>query len=245
MSKGSAPKAPKVPNAGKLLQAASNTTPFGSATVGEEGTNVTLNPELQGVVSGAGGAAQNFVGQLPTEAFSLSDVPQGIDLQSNFFNQQLGLLEPGFNDQLRDFEVRAAERGLPIGSESFAAGLEPLLRSQNLARQQAAFGAVQLTPQEEQRQLANALLERQLPFQEAGQSLGLLNQVPVPQPNPIGSNILNTNFANQNAAFGNQLNSFNQQQAGLGSLLGAVGTIGGGLLGGPFGASLGKSLFGK
>lgn len=226
MGKKSAPKPPDPFRTAQAqtdanLQSAQNTLrlnaldrrgPFGSATFARDasglptGQNVSLTPGLQDTVNQATSAAERLSGFLPQDSFQLSSVPQGLPLAQNFFNQQAGLLAPQFSDQLRDFEVRAAERGLPVGSESFNAAFDPILRSQNLALQQVAGQAVQLTPQEEQRQIGNALLERQLPFQETGQALGLLEQTPVPsfapQPNsgvaaPDIEGLVQNNFANQ------------------------------------------------
>lgn len=215
------------------LNALDRTGPFGSVqfTRNAEGVptgqTAALSPQLQGIFDPTAAAATNLAGLLPQGRFQLSDVPQGIDLQSNFFDQQLGLLEPTFARQRQAAEVRLGERGLPVGSEAEGNLLGPLLESQNLARQQAAFGAVQLTPQEEQRQIQNALLERQLPFQETGQALGLLNQVPTPgfAPQPTAG-ISAPNFQGlQQQNFQNQAQIASDRNAALGSILGAAGGL--------------------
>ncbi len=168
------------------LNSLDRTGPFGSATFERDasgtptGQTVSLTAPLQDMVDRTSLAASNLASFLPQDRFKLADVPQGQDLSTNFFNQQKELLQPGFDDQLRNFEIRAAERGLPLGSEAFDNSLSPVLRSQNQALNQAAFNAVQLTPQEEQRQIQNALLERQTPFQETSNALNILGQVPVP-----------------------------------------------------------------
>lgn len=232
------------------LNALDRSGPFGSVQFTRNaqgvptGQTANLSPQLQGIFDPTAAAASNLAGLLPQDRFQLSDVPQGIDLQNNFFNQQLGLLEPVFGEQRRDAEVRLAERGLPVGSEAESSLLSPLLRSQNQALQQAAFGAVQLTPQEEQRQIQNALLERQLPFQETGQALGLLNQVPTPgfAPQPTAG-IAAPNFQGlQQKNFENEAQIAQDRNAALAAILGAAGTIGGGFIGGPVGASIGGSL---
>lgn len=167
-------------------------------------------------------------------------------LAQSFFDQQRALLQPGFDDQLRNFEIRAAERGLPLGSEAFDNTLSPILRAQNQALQQAAGQAIQLTPQEEQRQIQNALLERGLPFQETSSALGLLGQVPVPsfnpQPQASVAPVDTAGLAQQ--GFENEVALAGQRNQALSSLLGAGATIAGSAIGGPFGATLANSLFG-
>lgn len=264
MSKPKAPRAPDPVQLGQQQQQANQqsaertlalnsqdrTNPFGSVQFTRNaagvptGQNVTLNPELQSTVTRAGTAASNLAGLLPQDRFQLADVPQGIDLQSNFFNAQRDLLQPGFDEQIRDFEVRAAERGLPVGSEGFEGLLDPVLRNQNRALQQAAFGAVQLTPGEEQRQIQNALLERQLPFSETSSALGLLGQVPTPgfAPQPQAG-VAAPNVAGlAQQGFANQAGLVRDQNAALGSLLGAGAGLAGTVLAGPAGGAAGSSI---
>lgn len=220
----------------------STSGPFGSAQFSQnpDGTtslNTNLSPGQQEIFDPAQAAAANFANQLPQSPFSMADVPQGMDLANAFFNQQIGLLQPGFDDRNRDLEVRAAERGLPIGSEAFSALMDPEARAQSLARQQAAQQAVLLTPQEQQRQLANALLIRGLPFQEAQGALSLQNQVQQPQTiNPLGAPQA-VDVAN---IFQNDQLIQAQQNGALGSILGA----GAGLAFAPYNAA-GSTLAGK
>ena len=207
------------------LNAIDRTNPFGSVRFTRDAAgvptaqNVTLAPNLQQTFDQGSAAASNLSRFLPQGQFRLADVPQGIDVAQNFFDQQLGLLSPVF-DQLN---VRAAERGLPIGSEAE----ENIFRPLNQAVSQAAFNAVQLTPQEEQRQIGNALLERQLPFQETGQALGLLNQINVPgfAPQPTAG-VAAPNFAQlQQQNFQNQAQIARDRNAAIGNILGAGASL--------------------
>lgn len=235
------------------LNSLDRTGPFGSATFDRDasgtpkGQTVSLTAPLQDTVDRTSLAASNLANFLPQDRFQLADVPQGQDLSTNFFNQQKELLQPGFDDQLRNFEIRAAERGLPLGSEAFDNSLSPVLRAQNQALNQAAFNAVQLTPQEEQRQIQNTLLERQTPFQETSNALNILGQVPVPSfaPQPQAGVAATDVVGIQQQNFQNQSALAAQKNAALGSLLGTAGTIGGAVLGGPIGAQLGNKLFGS
>lgn len=154
--------------------------------------------KLAGVTSkAAAGAAE----RLPTENFSLSNVDFG--LANPIFQNQLALLQPDFDAQNRDLEVRAAERGLPIGSEAFNALMDPTARAQALAKQNAAFGTIQ-------QQIDNSFRERGLPFQEfatlSGSATPLLNSQ---------ANIAQLNFQNQ-------LAQQQSQNAALSSILGSA-----------------------
>lgn len=262
------------PNSGQLIRsqrqenerafnrgALDQSSPIGSATFTRDskgnvtGQNVSLSKPIQKIFDPLAKATAGYAGQLPSAPFDPSSVPQGMDLQSNFFNQQMGLLQPGFDEQNRDLEVRAAERGLPIGSESFNALMDPAARAQAMAQQQAAYGAVQLTPQEEQRQLGNALTLRNLPFQEAQSSMGLLNSVPMPnfaqtpqQAAPVNvaditGDVLNRRYGLQTDQYNRQAQQTSDQNAAIGSLLGsAAGLAFAPLTGG--GSTLAGSLLG-
>ena len=168
----------------------------------------SLSPDLQATAGAVTGAGRSLAGGLPTEAFSLSNVPQGIDVASNFFNQQLELLAP----QFEQFNVRAKERGLPIGSEAEAFAFNPL----RFSVQDALRNAVALTPQEEQRQINNALLERSTQFGDVGRSLTLAQALQGFAPgfvNPAQASLSSLTAGNQaSLAATGQLNRSLQQQ---------------------------------
>lgn len=240
------------------------------------GQTVTLNPNLQSTVDQTGAAASNLASFLPQGRFTVADTlgpnriggpgqlsgaettdalvgSEGVDTLSGVspltqasFNAQRDLLQPEFERQNRALELDISNRRLPVGSEAAQFAQEPVARAQNLALSQAAQNAFLQTPAEEQRQLQNALIERQQPFQEVGQSLNILNQVPGvsfnPQPNAA---VAPTDVAGiQQQGFQNQVALQGQKNQALGALLGTAGTVAGAALGGPLGASLGSSLFG-
>lgn len=215
------------------FNAQDRTNPFGSVTFQRDengiptGQEVTLSPEIQAIFDPLAGTAANLAGQLPQEAFRLADVPQGLPLADAFFQQGQQQLQPGFDRQLRNLEIRAAERGLPIGSEAFDDLFQPALQEQGRALSNLALGAVQLTPQEEQRQISNAVLERQLPFQEAQQSLGLLNSVPVPgfAPQPSAGFAAPDVGGLAQQSFQNQTQLASDRNAALGSILGSAANL--------------------
>lgn len=90
---------------------------------------------------------------------------QGRELEQATFQQARGLLDPVFAEQRQQADVRLSERGLPVGSEASGNLLNPLLRSQNLALQQAALGSVGAGRQEQGR-----LFQQQQ--QQRGQAFG-------------------------------------------------------------------------
>lgn len=231
-------------------QGSFGSTGYAKGPDGRVTQNTNLAPGQQAIFNPAQGAAANYAGQLPSAPFSMNDVPQGMDLAGAFYNQQLGLMQPGFDDQNRDLEVRAAERGLPIGSQAYNALMDPAARGQALAKQQASQQAVLMTPQEQQRQLANALTVRGLPFQEAMGALGIQNTVQQPQAmNPLGApqapnvaGIMNQGYQNQMAQYAARQAQQAQQNAQMNSLLGAAGSLGGYMIGGPVGGAVGGNL---
>lgn len=224
--------------------------PAGSITFTRDGNRVTgqditLAPNLQQVFGGASGSAAALSQFGPQTALTAADVPQGIDLASNFFNQQASLIAPEFNRLANDTLVNLTNRGLPVGSEAFNRGLQPIFEGLGLGLQQAAHGAVQLTPQEEQRQIGNAAFFRSLPFQEAGQALNVLNSIPKPTQSVLsqvgvqGADVLGTQTLDA---------KLKSQPSPLSQLLGAAGglltaPLGGTFLGGIAGAAL-PSIFG-
>lgn len=232
--------------------AGGRTGPFGSvqATFNDQGevTGQTraLNQPLQTAADLATESAASATGFLPQDRFRLGDVPQGIDLASNFFNQQAALLQRPFADQRQDLDVSLTNRGLPIGSEARTRGTRDLLDAQNLALQNAAFQAVQLTPQEEQRQIANVLLERSRPSVEAGQALTLAgavgNLAPQFAAQPTFNPVDAAGLTQQ--AFQNQRAIEEAERAQFASLLGAAGQTAGTIFGGPIGGRLAGRLFG-
>jgi len=115
---------------------------------------------------------------LPQDEFQL-DVPDTSDISQTYFDQQMGLLRPEFEDQNRQFEATMSDRGLPVGSTVFDETFSDLKREQNLARQQAADQAVFRGLQEQQRQIGNQfgvrgqnVQEAQLRGREQGQEFG-------------------------------------------------------------------------
>jgi hypothetical protein len=175
------------------INAISSTGPFGGQTFQRDaqgnviGQTTTLQPGLQQTLTGAAGAAGQLAGQAPTQALNFADIPQGLDLSQNFFNQQKALLDPGFSQARQDLAVSLENRGLREGGEAFTRETGNLARQQALALQQAAFGGVQLTPGEETRQINKAILERSLPTSEAQANINLARTIPQPGGSSLAS----------------------------------------------------------
>jgi hypothetical protein len=236
------------------VNAISSTGPFGGVSFQRDaqgqvtGQTTTLQPGLQQTLTGAAGAAGALAGQGPTQALDFATIPQGQDLASNFFNQQKALLDPGFQQARQDLAVNLENRGLREGGEAFTRETGNLARQQALALQQAAFGGVQLTPQEEQRQISNAILERALPTQEAQANINLARTIPQPGGSTLqqigvqGADVLGTQKASATLeAAPSPISKLLGAAAGL-ALAPVTGGLSGTLLGGAVGGLSG--LFG-
>jgi hypothetical protein len=95
---------------------------------------------------------------------SIAMNPQGFNqqIQDSTFKRAMNLLEPGFQQQSRDFQQSMADRGLPSGGAAYDNEFANINRAQNSAKENAALSAV----------LAGndaALRERGQNFSELGQ----------------------------------------------------------------------------
>lgn len=193
---------------------------------GPGGTSLTtsLSPKQNRAFNKSLNKFNRYLGQLPNQKFNPNSIPDTSQIATDYYNQQLGLLQPEFDARNKALEVRASERGLPLGSEAYSGLMDPEARAQEQARQQASLQGSQLATQEHQRLFNNALTQRALPFMEAQSAQGLFNNIRQPQQmNPLGSpqtpniaGILQQNYQNQ---FG----QYQQDQNAMGSILGAAG----------------------
>lgn len=194
MGKGSAPKFDA--NAAIAAQQTANNTatannakaankygPFGSTT-----TNVDANGMPTGQTQTLAGqlntAADNTMGTVadastwqPQSQFKLSDVPHGLPLADATFKQGMNYMQPEFDRQNKQLEVRMAERGLPIGSEAWKDASDITRDQQNRAVTDLTQRALLMTPAEEQRQIGNALTERNQGYADANAGVGLLGGI--------------------------------------------------------------------
>ncbi len=232
--------------------------PFGGSAVFQRdegglptGQTVSFGAPLEQASQQTQGAVQDLTRFLPQDQFRLSDVPTGLDLSQSFFDQQQALFAPGRAREDKRLELRADERGLPIGSEPRSDLFAPALEQRAFQDAQAAGTAIQLAPQEQQRQIQNVLLERGQPTREALDATGLLNQLPAPSfaPQP-SAGVAAPDFESlQQAEFLAKQRAAEQKQAAIGGLLGAGATLltggaaaplfgGLGSIGGAFGGGL-------
>jgi hypothetical protein len=144
--------------AGGSAQSAPGVTPTESVT--------SFSPEVQRLFNQqVGMAGSNVVdpavmNRQRSMALNPETFNQGV--QDATFKRAMNLLEPGFQQQSRDFQQSMADRGLPSGGQAYDTEFANINRAQNSARENAALSAV----------LAGndaALRERGQNFSELGQ----------------------------------------------------------------------------
>lgn len=215
------------------------TGPMGSVTWQRDangmptGQTITLSDDVQnwlnnqfGLSGSVGNAALDQAAKLPTEAFSLSNIPSTAEIAQGLYKQQSDLLKPQFNEQANAVEVQLANRGLPVGSEAYNLEKNRLERSQNTALTNAANNATAAAGQEQQRQIGNMLMEYKLPYEQL-QALETLTpkfvlpgfqQVPnVQAQSPDYTSAVNNNYAQQ-------MKDYNQGQQSLWSGISGLGS---------------------
>lgn len=161
-------------------KAANKTGPFGS-TLTTTDANGMPTGQTSTLAAPLGSASDNFMGGVndasgwtPQQPFKLSDVPNGMPLADATFQQGMNYMRPEFDRQNKNLEVRMAERGLPVGSEAWSDANSVQQDSQNRAVTDLTQRSILMTPAEEQRQIGNAVLERNMPYQDAQTGIGLL-----------------------------------------------------------------------
>ena len=174
-------------------KAANQTGPFGSATTQLDASGMpigqtrTLSEPLQAAGNNVQAGVQQSSSWLPGQKFSLSDVPDGMDIAGSTYKQGMNYLQPEFDRQNKTHEVRMSERGLPIGSEAWKDSTATLGDTQGRQMTDLAMRSILATPAEQQRQIGNQLLEREQGYKDTGQGISLLsamNQL-APQNTPI------------------------------------------------------------
>ncbi|MFK7943726.1 MAG: hypothetical protein AB8B85_12550, partial [Paracoccaceae bacterium] len=130
----------------------------GTPGQGQQGAvNIVETPfqsELRGMQEGG---ALDLVGSIMGGGVSLPDraAPRDMaELEAEIFDRNIGRVTEYHNrDQLRQ-EDRLQNRGIPIGAQSFADGMDPLLRSQDNAVNDLSLAAFDRAGQEQSRQFA-------------------------------------------------------------------------------------------
>jgi hypothetical protein len=142
------------------------------------------------------------------------------DIEHATFQRAMNLLEPGFQQQSRDFQQSMADRGLPSGGAAYDNEFANVQRAQNSARENAALSAV----------LAGndaALKGRGMNLSERGQQFGELSSIlgQTPGSNQTSLDVVGPAGMALNQALGQQQQRSNQKSsntnaaAGLGAAL--------------------------
>lgn len=221
-------------------------TPYGSVTYTKDADgvptaqNVALTPLQQEALDQKnqlatvlGGQALNQSANLPQDKYSLDGFGQvnsdytneGNNVRDAYFGQQMGMLQPQFDQENRAMEQNIANRGLPINGEGAQTLEDNLYRRQSDARNQISNNAILTGGNEQNRLLGNELqvrnqgineynAERQQPFNEMsaylqGQPIFQAPSATQAQyqiaPADVSGNIYK-NYSAQNANYQNNLN---------------------------------------
>lgn len=176
------------------------------------------------------------------------------------YGQYQSRLDPQFQQSQKAIETRLANQGIGVGSDAYNQAMESFGRTRNDAYQSAqnqavgAGGAEQsrlfgLQGNERERAIQEYERQRNAPLNEVNALMsGTQIQNPTFSPTPQTS-IAGTDYTGLvNNQYAGQMNAYNQGQsasnAAMGGLFGLGGAVAGGALAGPFGASMGASLFG-
>ncbi len=231
-------------------------TPFGnvsfSGAIGgpDRTQTVTLSPGEQANLDARNALSASILGIGQAGAGNLPPLPGNTDFSGDAsrveqatFERLKGLLDPAFADRRRDFGNLINDRGLPLTGEASGRLLADLRRAENEGFTNAGLEAVGAGRAEQSRLFGLESASRGQAFSELAQILAGSGGN-APQANQLAAfgiappdiqNLISNNF---------KIQSENRSGA-LGGLFDLVGTVGGGLLGGGFGTSLGNKLFGQ
>jgi len=147
-------------------------------------------------------------------------------------------LEPRFQRTTDAMENKLRNQGFEPGSEGYKNAMNDLALQQNEARNNLVTGLqgqmFNQALQGRQQQLSE--LAPGLNFGQYALNTGQANYSPI--------SVGNVDFGSlQNSAFGQQDKIAQQQQSYNNAMIGGLAALGGGLIGGPMGAMIGKSMF--
>lgn len=206
------------------------TGPMGSVTWQRDangnptGQTISLSPDVQnwlnnqfGLASSVGRNALNQASNLPTDAFSLSNVPSTSDIAQGLYKQSSDLLKPQFDQQTNALNVQLANRGLPIGSEASDLATKQLQANQNTALTNAANNATVAAGQEQQRQIGNALTQYMLPYTQLSNLENLTPKFSLPdfQKPPTAQAAAPDYTSTVNNNYAQAMKQYNTDQQGL------------------------------
>jgi hypothetical protein len=189
----------------------------------------SLSPELQslfdsqiGSQRGISDAITGAIGRLPTGEFN-PNIDVG-DVRQRSFDSQMALLNPQFEQGFKELEGRMSDRGLPVGSEVWNDQFGEYNRAKDTSMLGAARQADLDASNEFQRQYGNELTEYNLPLQQLGALMGNSQAVGNPQFGNYAQASAQAPDVGGNTwkAYQANMDRYNQQQAGIGSLVGGV-----------------------
>lgn len=230
--------------------AAGKTNTFGSANYTFDANGMptgqvqTLSDPLNAASGNIQGSVENASSWTPQNQFRLSDVPNGLPLADATFKQGMTYMQPEFDRQNKGLEVRMAERGLPVGSEGWRDANSVQQDSQNRAVTDLTQRSLLMTPAEEQRQIGNALTERNQGYADVNSGLGLLSGMGglMPQAGAINQQTPVNAMGAYDQQYQSQKAAYDAKQQGMQNAV----KMGVGLMAAPFtgGASLGLTAGG-
>jgi len=199
------------------------------------GQQVQYSPELQALYEQGIGFGQRLgdkadvvLGNVPTDPFSLDQIGTTDEIGQTLFDRQMAYLRPELEDQFNAQQALMSERGIPIGSEIWQDEMRRFETGRERSMNQLARDADIMARNERQTQIQNALLERNLPFQEFSALQGNIPNYPAPQAQPLPNYQIQAppigDYFQQN--YQNQLAAHQSSAANSGALLsGALGVI--------------------
>jgi hypothetical protein len=234
--------APKAPNPAKTAQAQydwskkagqdtinmnamDRTGPFGSSTFTRDangnptGINTSLSGALQGSADNLTGNLGAQTGLLPSGAFNPS--VDGSAIRAAYQDNAMLAAQPEWARQDKLNQITMAERGIPIGSEIDTDLSNRTSEQRNQYLRGAANDSFIAGANEEQRQFGNQLTQYQLPYQNAANSLGLLQGMNslAPQASQPQASVAAPNYSDMAyKTYGAEMDNYNNQMSGLGQL---------------------------
>ena len=188
MSKPKQPKQPNVANVAKQqfklaknaaqwsqgLNAVNQSVPGGQLKFKKnnkgqvKGIKVKLDEPSQEYYDSTMGAKNQFLDQLPQEAFDPSsvDMSRAGEVEKAYYDKNLAMVQPELDRAASLKRLELEERGLPVGSEIYVDENERLDKSRSDTLNEISRNATLAGGAEQDRLLAAALTKRNQPFNE-------------------------------------------------------------------------------
>ena len=203
--------------------------PFGSSTFSHDangnvtGQSTSLSSALQGGSDATQNAFSSQDGNINTGPINWDSSTVPSIVNSNYSNYA-NLVAPQQQQQQKQLDTTLSDRGIPIGSEVYNDAQGNLSNSFNLANSNAAAGFLNAAPGLQSQLQNNQIQQYNQPTESAAGSLGLLQGLNgLNSAAPQGSaSVQSPNY--QGAVqdqYNAQMQQYNSQMNGLGSLAGA------------------------